>query len=97
MDGASGWRVFWNVIVPSMRNVMLIAVLLRVIWTFNWFDYVYLLTRGGPLDATMTWPILIYKTGFEAYNLGKASALGGVMFIFLVLFTFQFFNVLGKE
>ncbi|MCP4312836.1 MAG: sugar ABC transporter permease, partial [Bacteroidetes bacterium] len=73
VDGANAWKEFWNVIVPSMKNVLLIVILLRVIWTFNWFDYVYLLTGGGPLDATTTWPVLIYKTGFEAYRFGRAS------------------------
>jgi len=97
VDGASGWKAFWKVTLPSMKSVVMIAALLRIIWTFNWFDYVFLLTGGGPLDATMTWPVLIYKTGFEAYSFGRASALGVVMFLFLVVFTFQFFNILGKE
>lgn len=97
VDGASSWRVFWNVTIPSIKNVLVVVILLRSIWTFNWFDYVYLLTGGGPLDATMTWPILVYKTGFEAYRFGRASSLAGVMFIVLVTLTLQYFRLLGKD
>ncbi|MCP4405433.1 MAG: sugar ABC transporter permease, partial [bacterium] len=64
---------------------------------FNWFDYVYLLTGGGPLDATTTWPVLIYKTGFEAYRFGRASALGGAIFVVMLIFTFVYFRVLSRE
>lgn len=97
VDGANAWQEFWHVTVACMRNVILIVILLRIIWMFNWFDLMFLLTGGGPIDATMTWPIQVYKTAFEVYNFGRASALGGIMFVFLAVFSIFYFKSLGKE
>ena len=97
VDGASKSQEFWRITLPAMKDIVIIAVLLRTIWTFNWFDYIWLMTAGGPLDRTMTIPIQIYKYAFETYHVGRASALGGVLFAFLVLFTVVYFRVLNRK
>lgn len=86
VDGANAWKRFWNVTVPSMKYIIVITVFLRTIWTFNTFDYLFLLTGGGPMNTTMTWPLQIYKTAFETFMFSRASAMGGILLVFMSVF-----------
>jgi len=85
MDGASSWRQFCDVTVPMLKSVLAIVVLLRAIWMFNMFDFVWLLTGGGPAGATQHLPVFAYLKVFREYQLGLGSALALVMFGFLAL------------
>jgi multiple sugar transport system permease protein len=85
MDGASSWRQFRDITLPMLKNVLLLVVLLRAIWMFNMFDFVWLLTGGGPAGVTQHLPVLAYLKVFREYQLGVGSALSLVMFGFLVL------------
>jgi multiple sugar transport system permease protein len=75
IDGATAWDEFRYVTFPWIRPVLLIAMLLRTIWTVNDFDLIYLLAFGGPLSATTTVPILIRGIAFSKQDIGMASAL----------------------
>ena len=97
IDGANRWQEFWHVVVPNIYNVILVVILLRTIWTFNWFEYLYLITGGGPLDTTMTWPIQVYNLAFKSYRVGRASALGVLIFLVMIVFSAVYFKVLGRE
>jgi ABC-type sugar transport system permease subunit len=72
-DGANSWHRFWNVTLPTIRHVVLIVALLSTIWTANSFDNVWLMTQGGPSDATMIFPVLAYF-GMQSFQLGQAAA-----------------------
>jgi multiple sugar transport system permease protein len=72
-DGAGAWQRFWNVTLPSIRHVVLVVTLLSTIWTANSFDNVWLMTQGGPADATMIFPVLAYF-GLTSFQLGQAAA-----------------------
>jgi ABC-type sugar transport system permease subunit len=78
IDGASAWQRFLNVTVPGIRHVVLVVVLLSTIWTTNGFENVWLLTQGGPSDATMTFPVLAYF-GLQTLRIGEASAVSVAM------------------
>ena len=78
IDGASAWQRFLNVTVPNIRHVVLVVVLLSTIWTTNGFENVWLLTQGGPSDATMTFPVLAYF-GLQTLRIGEASAVSVAM------------------
>ncbi len=56
VDGASPWQRFWNVTLPGIMPVIIVTTLLSSIWTANGFEHVWLLTAGGPSDATMVFP-----------------------------------------
>ena len=85
IDGASLWQRFRNVTLPGIRHVILVVVLLSTIWTTNSFENVWLLTQGGPSDATMTFPVLAYF-GLQNLRLGEASAVSVAMLpVFAVL------------
>jgi multiple sugar transport system permease protein len=78
LDGAGAWQRFRHVTLPSIRHVVLVVVLLSTIWTTNSFENIWLLTQGGPSDATMTFPVLAYF-GLQSLQIGEASAVSVAM------------------
>ena len=78
IDGANAWSRFWTVTFPAIRPVVLVTTLLSSIWTANSFESIYLLTQGGPSDATMVFPVLAYF-GMQTQRLGEAAAVSVAM------------------
>jgi len=72
-DGAGSWQRFRHITLPSIRHIILLVTLLSTIWTANSFDNVWLMTQGGPSDATMVLPVLAYF-GLTSFQLGQAAA-----------------------
>jgi multiple sugar transport system permease protein len=85
IDGASSWNRFWHITLPNLRYIILVMVVLHVTFTLNNFDFVYLSTGGGPVDATEVLATYIYKQAWSGYMLGYASAGGVIMLVTLVL------------
>ncbi|MGH7118271.1 MAG: carbohydrate ABC transporter permease [Acetobacteraceae bacterium] len=83
LDGAGAVRRLIHVVLPSMRPVIATNVLITTILTFNYFDMIWVLTRGGPEDATQIFPTRIYELGFGQFRFGQASVYG--VFSILVL------------
>jgi multiple sugar transport system permease protein len=79
VDGATAWRRFWSITVPLMRPVSLSVVLLGLIYTFKVFDLIYVMTRGGPVDATTVLPIYTYQLTFQFFLFGKGAAAATVL------------------
>lgn len=74
IDGASGWQGFRHITLPLMRPVSLSVLLLGFIYTFKVFDIVYVMTRGGPVDATTVLPIYVYQLSFSFFRFGDGAA-----------------------
>ncbi len=83
IDGASWWQRLRSITLPLIRPTSILITLLMGIWTFNHFDIVYLLTGGGPADATMVLSTLLYNKAFYTMDLGYATALGMLMVLVL--------------
>jgi multiple sugar transport system permease protein len=83
IDGAGAWRRLVHVVVPSMREVIVINLVLTTMLTFNYFDMIWVLTRGGPQNATHIFPTKIYELGFGQFRFGEAATYG--VFSILVL------------
>lgn len=76
IDGASSWRQFLHITLPGLRYVLIVVTLLSTIWTFNSFTLVFLLTAGGPLDATKMYTIYSYGMfNGRLYSMSVAAAL----------------------
>ncbi|MEX1019610.1 MAG: ABC transporter permease subunit [Litorilinea sp.] len=77
IDGATAWRLFLHVTLPGLRYVIIVAVLLSTIWTFNDFTVVFLLTGGGPAGATRLYSILAFEYAIASlrYSTGVAVAI----------------------
>ncbi|MBL0403749.1 sugar ABC transporter permease [Microvirga aerilata] len=90
IDGASSMQQFWRITLPYVMPVFLLTALLRTIWTFHKFEIIYLMTGGGPLDATTTLPILVYLKAFTDFEFGRAAAVAiltfGILGILLGLY-----------
>ncbi len=85
IDGASRWDEFWNVTIPSLRNVFLIVVMLSSIWTSTQVVFVLVLTGGGPANSSQILPTLAYKYALLGQRLGMGSAVNMVLFPILAL------------
>jgi multiple sugar transport system permease protein len=89
VDGASSWQSFWRITMPNMISVIIVTFMLSSIWTSNNLQYVYILTNGGPVNATETFPLLAYTVGMRDYNLGLAAAVPLLFFpVFAILIHF---------
>lgn len=96
MDGASAWKRFRHITLPSIQHVILVVTLLSTIWTTNSFENVWLMTGGGPSNATMTFPVLAYY-GLQTLRLGEASAVSVSMLPVFAILAFVVVNLLLKE
>ncbi|HGQ6093839.1 TPA: carbohydrate ABC transporter permease [Streptococcus pneumoniae] len=96
IDGASSWQVFKFIVFPHIKVVVGLLVVLRTVWIFNNFDIIYLITGGGPANATTTLPIFAYNLGWGTKLLGRASAVTVLLFIFLVAICFIYFAIISK-
>lgn len=85
VDGATRWQQFWRITFPFILPPLTVVMLMRFIFLFNKWDIIYLLTGGGPLNATATLPMMLYSQAFGSYNLGRAAAIGVVMFVILLI------------
>lgn len=80
IDGASGWQTFWRVTLPLLRPTIMVAVLFRTIDALKTFDIIYVMTQGGPGNASETLNIYIFQTGFSYFHMGYASSLLVILF-----------------
>ncbi len=87
VDGASQWFQFWNITAPLLRPVMIPAITLGIIWTFNNINVVWLVSNmGEPADSTHILVSYVYKAAFNMYRFGWAAALSVVIFAILFVF-----------
>lgn len=76
IDGASAWQEFRRITVPSIRPTLMFLALMTIIWSFLIFDYIYIMTQGGPADASQVVGTLMYQEAFQDQAAGYASAMG---------------------
>jgi arabinogalactan oligomer/maltooligosaccharide transport system permease protein len=93
IDGASAWQRLRHITLPLLRPVMVPAITLGVIWTFNNFNVIWLVSNGGePSDSTHILVSYVYKAIFTSYRYGYSAALSIVIFAILFLFGRSFVN-----
>lgn len=84
VDGATAWQRFWLVTFPLLRPISMVAVLLAAINAFQYFPIPWILTQGGPANATNVVPIAVYNTAFLGGDFGLAAAIATLMFLFVL-------------
>lgn len=97
VDGATAFRRFFHITLPNLRTVTSVLLVLGVIWSFNDFNMVFVMTRGGPINASMVLPVLVREYSFVFFDLGKGSALSTVIFLLLVSLSFVYIRVLARR
>lgn len=85
VDGANTWQRFRHVTLPQIRGIVLLCATLSFIWTFNTFDLIFALTRGGPDIATTTIPLMIYDVGIRNGHFGEAAAASIIFLIVMAI------------
>ncbi len=86
-DGATAFQRFRHITLPTIRPVILIVILMSSIWTANSFENIWIMTQGGPSDATMVFPVLAYF-GMQTQRLGEAAAVSVAMIPALLILVF---------
>ncbi|MFI9488295.1 carbohydrate ABC transporter permease [Promicromonospora sp. NPDC052451] len=84
MDGAGTVRRFFSITLPQVKGIVGLVLLLELIWNFQHFDIIYVLTGGGPAGATQTFATAVYETAFHGFDLGHAGALGLLWMVLLM-------------
>jgi len=97
IDGASKWQQFRYITLPQLKPILLINIILITIWTFNTYDVVYSLTRGGPGDATTVIALKAYKEVFQYLHLGEGSVYAVIMLFLSLTFTLLYYKLMTSE
>ena len=97
VDGATGFQTFRNITLPLVTPFLLVALLIRFMDSFRIFDTIYVLTKGGPANATETLSIYTYKVGFNYFNMGYAATLSYIILVIITIASQQFVKLEGKS
>lgn len=87
IDGASKWQQFLYITVPNLKNVIIMVITISIIWSLQFFDITYAMTKGGPGYATSSLVYVVYQQGFNFFNMGYASAIAVLLALLVVVFT----------
>ncbi len=87
IDGAGSWAKLWNVTLPMLTPTIFLNLILGIIAAMQVFDIPYVMTRGGPNDATRTYMVHLYNRGWVEIQMGSASAMGWILFIMILAIT----------
>jgi multiple sugar transport system permease protein len=88
VDGASVWRIFFDITLPQLRPLIFLALIFRATDAIRMFDLIYVMTSGGPANATQTLNLYAFKTGFTFLNIGYGSALALVLMAICIVISF---------
>ncbi len=97
IDGAGRWGQFLYVVLPAISPVIRITLLLTAIWTFNYFEIIYVMTTGGPGNSTHIFPTYIYNVGFTQFRFGLAASYALITFVMLLVFSLRYMRELDRR
>jgi multiple sugar transport system permease protein len=93
IDGASQWQIIWYIKLPIIMPVIIITAILRFIDSFKVFEVIYIMTSGGPAQATEVISMTIYNQAFIDFELGRAAALSNLFLAFMIIISLVFLCV----
>lgn len=97
VDGASGWQTLFRVTLPLLTPITLAMLVLKTVWTFQVFDIVWVLTRGGPASATQVVSYFIYYSSFFQLKFGYAAAMSYVLLGIILVLVFIYYRLIRHE
>jgi multiple sugar transport system permease protein len=97
IDGAKPTRIFFDHMLPLLRYPIAVAVGLRLIDAFRVYDFIFMTTRGGPIDKTQTMSWQIYDAGFATFDIGYAAAFSWLLLILVVVVTTVFLRLMLRK
>ena len=93
IDGATSWARFWKIKVPIISPIVFFNVIMGIIGSFQVFTASFVMTRGGPQNATLFFVLYIYQQGFELFRMGYAAVLSWFLFIIIMILTIIQFSL----
>ena len=97
IDGAGYWRTLMQIVLPLMRPTMWILAILTVLYAFKSFDFLYVLTQGGPGTATNTLPVQSYYTAFSNFNMSTGATIATISMLIVAIFAVPYVRSIRKE
>jgi multiple sugar transport system permease protein len=97
LDGASPWQRFWRVTLPLLKPLTAIVFVLSVTYTIKVFDLIFVLTAGGPANATQTLAIYSYQLSFRNMDFGHGAAVGNVLVVISLVFAFFYLRAFRRN
>lgn len=97
IDGATKFQQLFRITIPLLKQTILSALVLGFVLTFKVFDLVYVMTGGGPVDATEVLSTYSYKLSFQMFHFGEGAAVANVLFVCLLVVALIYLNVSAKE
>ena len=97
VDGGSGWRRLWSITLPLIRRSILTNLMLITLQTLAVFTLIYVLTAGGPGNASSTTPIYMYEQAFQFYDLGYGTAMALVLLLVGAIFSMIYLKFVSVD
>jgi multiple sugar transport system permease protein len=97
IDGASGWQLFRRITIPLISPQTFFLLILTIIGTFKAFNHIYVMTQGGPGDATTTTSIMIFQQMYQFNRYGYSAALSFILFVIIMILTIIQNRVAGQR
>ena len=97
IDGANGWQIFTRVTWPMLKPTTIYVLIITLTNAYKMVDHLYIMTKGGPGNATNVLLFYIYQTGFDYWDTGKASAMTVILVAVLLVVTSVCFFVQDKK
>ncbi|SDD69366.1 multiple sugar transport system permease protein [Terribacillus halophilus] len=85
LDGIGPVGRFFKITLPQLKSVSIVLIMIHIIWTAINFDFIWVMTEGGPVHSSETLPIMIYRFAMQELNIGLASALASLMLAFMII------------
>jgi multiple sugar transport system permease protein len=92
VDGATTWRSFWSITLPLITPVLLFNLIIGVIQSFQVFAQAFIMTNGGPNNATLFYVLYLYRVAFQHSQMGYASAMAWILFLIIFVCTLLIFR-----
>jgi multiple sugar transport system permease protein len=93
VDGANAFQRFWHVTLPLLRPIIVVATATRIIWTFNYADLIFVMTGGGPANATQITSTYTLVQAYSVLDFGYAGALSVVLLLVMLAFTAAYLHI----
>lgn len=97
VDGAPRWAVFWHITLPQIKYFIAIAAVFRLMESFRTFDYIWLVTEGGPGTSTEILNVYLYRVAFVFLDGGRAATVGLILLVITIAVTMGLFKGAGVE
>jgi multiple sugar transport system permease protein len=97
LDGATGWKAFWNITWPNLRAVVSVVLMLGVIYTLKVLDIILGLTQGGPANATQTIALMSYQRSFVEFKFGEGAGLSNILILISLVFAIVYLRANRRQ